>query len=164
MTDERAAGGGGRARDRVLAVAVVLVAATVVGFVLALVFQWPSDFVLGDEPDTEVTLADVVTGTVTSMPLAPFLVLVVCAALVRSRRAVGTVATVVLTLLGGVFVIGGSGELASDNPEVPRAVLVVAGLLYVLLGLALSASGVAALVDDWWRRTSRRDVRLPGRS
>lgn len=134
---------------RVFAVALVLISASLAGFLLALVFQWPSDFVLGDEPDSKVTLGDFVPGTVTSIPLVPFAVLVVATLLVRSRRWWGTVANVVLTLIGGVFVVGGLGEITSDNAHVSKAVLVVAGATYVLLGLALVVTGALDLIGRW---------------
>jgi hypothetical protein len=127
---------------------VVLVAVSVVGCVLALVFQWPSDFVLGEQADAKVTAADVVSGTVTSIPLPPFLVLVVCAVLARSRGRRGAVATALLAPLGLLFAVGGLGELTSKNPNVPRGVLVGAGLVYALLGIALSATAALAVVAE----------------
>lgn len=126
-----------------------------IGFILALIFQWPSDVVLGDEPDSKVTLGDVVNGTVTSVPLAPFLVLVICALLVTSPRWWGTAASVVLTLLGGLIMVGGLAEITSENANVPQAVLVVAGALYALLGLALLVSGVMAQVAQLRRGAPR---------
>lgn len=142
-------------RSGPFAVALLIISLSVIGFALALVFQWPSDFVLGDEPDARVTLGDLVQGTVTSIPLAPFVVLVVCTLLVRSRRWWGALAAVVLTLLGGVFTVGGLGEIASDNANVPKAVLVVAGATYVLLGLTLFVSGIVDLVGRWRSRRVR---------
>lgn len=139
----------GPQRQRVLAVATALISLSILGFVLALIFQWPSDFVLGAEPDSKVTLGDVVNGTVTSIPLPPFLLLVICALLVRSPRWWGTAATVVLTLLGALFVVGGLGEVTSENANVPRAVLVIAGAVYALLGVMLLVSGVLTLVAQW---------------
>ena len=152
MRDEGPVHGGrkaGRERDRVFAVALLLIMLSVIGFVLALIFQWPSDFVHGDEPDSKVTMADLVDGTVTSIPLAPLLALTVCALLVRSRQWWGTAAAVVLTLLGGLFVVGGLGEVTSENANVPKAVLVTAGALYGLLGLTLLVSGMLALLSRW---------------
>ena len=143
----------GPAGSRVFAIALVLISLSLVGFLLALVFQWPSDFVLGDKPDSKVTLGDFVPGTVTSIPLAPFGVLVVSTLLVRSRRWWGLLANVVLTLLGCIFVVGGLGEITSDNADVPKAVLVVAGATYVLLGVALVVSGTLDLLGRWRDRT-----------
>jgi len=153
MTEARVASRETVQGRRVFVVALVLISMSLVGFLLALIFQWPSDFVLGDKPDSKVTLADFVPGTVTSIPLAPFAVLVVVTLLVRSRRWWGTLANVVLTLLGAVFVVGGLGEVTSDNPHVPKAVLVVAGATYVLLGLSLIFTGALDLVGRWRSRT-----------
>lgn len=157
MTDTRAASRATGQGRRTFAVALVLISLSLVGFLLALVFQWPSDFVLGDQPDSKVTLGDFVQGTVTSIPLAPFAVLVAATLLVRSRRWWGTLANVVLALLGAVFVVGGLGEITSDNAHVPKAVLVVAGATYVLLGLSLVVAGALDLISRWQSRARSRE-------
>lgn len=153
MTDTRARVIQARSGRRVFPVAATVVVLSLVGFVLALVFQWPSDFVLGEKPDSKVTLADFVPGTVTSIPAAPFAVLVLATLLVRSPRWWGTLANVVLPLLGSVFIVGGLGEITSESADVPRTVLVVAGATYVLLGSALIVTGVLDLVGRWRDRT-----------
>jgi hypothetical protein len=125
----------------------VLSAASLVGFVLCLVFQWPSQFVLGDAVHTRVTLADVVTGTVLSPPLVPWVVLVASTLLARSGRWWGTVATVLLSLLGVVFTIGGWGEaFGPANPYVPGSVLLGGGIAWMVLGVSLFAFGVRELI------------------
>ena len=97
----------------------------------------------------------VTKGTATSIPFAPWIALGVFTTLARSRRWWGTVAVVLLCLLGPLFVIGGMGEaFAPANPYVSRAVLVTSGVVAAGLGLPLLASGVADLVDR--RRTSRQ--------
>ena len=83
---------------RLFSVAVLINVLSVVGFILAYVFQWPSEFVIGEVTEHNVTLADIATGTVTSIPLAPWIVLVVATLLARSRRWWGTLAVVVLCL------------------------------------------------------------------
>jgi hypothetical protein len=55
---------------RLFTVAILINALSVVGLVLAYVFQWPSEFVIGEVTEHNVTLADIVTGTGTSLPLA----------------------------------------------------------------------------------------------
>ena len=82
---------------------------------LCFVFQWPSAFVLGKAASSRVSLGDVVTGTVLSPPLVPWVILTVSALLARSSRGWGTVATVLLSLLGVVFTIG-------DDPAKANAV------------------------------------------
>ncbi|GLC24932.1 hypothetical protein [Roseisolibacter agri] len=125
----------------------VLAILSLAGFGLCLVFQWPSQFVLGAVADAKVTLADVVTGTVLSPPLAPWVILVVATRLAGSRRWWGTVATAVLCVLGVVFAIGGWGEaFGPANPAVPRAVLLTGGIVWMLLGLSLPTFGLRALL------------------
>ncbi len=101
----------------------------------------------------------VANGTVTSLPLFPWIALTAFALLARSRRWWGTLAVVVLCLLGALFVFGGLGEaFAPSTPYVPRAVLVAAGVVYGGLGLALVVSGVADLIDR--ARARRRPSRV----
>ena len=96
---------------RLFSVAVLIGVLSVVGFVPAYVFQWPSEFVIGEVTEHNATLADIVTGTVTSLPFAPWVALILFALLARSRRWWGTLAVIVLCLLGVLFVIGGLGEV-----------------------------------------------------
>ena len=124
------------------------------GVFLALVFEWPTQF--DGSGAATVTMDELVTkGTATSIPFAPWVALGVFTTLARSRRWWGTVAVVLLCLLGPLFVIGGMGEaFAPANLYVSRAVLVTSGVVAAGLGLTLLASGVADLVDR--RRTSRQ--------
>ncbi len=149
---------GVRAQRRAVAVALALLLATPVGFILALGFQWPSDFVLAESVDDRVTMADIPTGTVTSMPLPPFVVLILATVAARSPRWWGTVGLVGLAVLGILFAFGGLGEVMSDNPNVPKTVLVIAGCVYIIAGMLLSGTALAAL-----RERLRRRRRTAGR-
>lgn len=144
--------------QRLFSVCVLICFASAIGFILAVIFQWPSEFVLSEVTEHNVTLADIMSGTVTSIPLVPWAALVVFALLARSRRWWGTLAVVVLCLLGGIFIIGGLGEASTlATPYVSRAVLVSAGVIYVLLGLSLILFGIADLIDRYrmWRQPPR---------
>jgi hypothetical protein len=144
---------------RLFSVAVLISMLSVVGFVLAYVFQWPSEFVIGEVSEHNVTLVDMFSGTVSSLPLAPWLALIVFALLARSRRWWGTLAVVVLCLLGVLFIIGGLGEVFTPpTPYVPRAVLVTAGVVAGVLGLSLLVTGVIDLIDRV--RTRRQPSRV----
>jgi hypothetical protein len=138
---------------RLFSVCVLLFVASVVGLVLALIFQWPAQLTRtpegGDLGNLTVTAGEsVANGTVTSLPLFPWIALTVFALLARSHRWWGTIAVIVLCLLGALFVFGGLGEaFAPSTPYVPRAVLVAAGVVYGGLGLALVLSGIADLID-----------------
>ena len=133
---------------RLFSVAVLIFIASVVGLVLALIFQWPAQLG-GGSGNPNITAGELVAnGTVTSLPLFPWIALTVFALLARSRRWWGTIAVVVLCLLGALFIFGGVGEaFAPPTPFVPRAVLVAAGVVYGGLGLALVLSGIADLID-----------------
>lgn len=145
-----------RTTRRVVAVGTATFVISLLGLVLALVFEWPTQF--DGSGAATVTMDELVTkGTATSIPFAPWIALGVFTTLARSRRWWGTVAVVLLCLLGPLFVIGGMGEaFAPANPYVSRAVLVASGVVATGLGLTLLASGVADLVDR--RRTSRQPV------
>jgi hypothetical protein len=133
--------------------------ASVVGLVLALIFQWPAQLG-GGSGNPNITPGELVAnGTVTSLPLAPWIALTVFASLARSRRWWGTLAVFVLCLLGALFIFGGLGEaFAPPTPYVPRVVLIAAGVVYGGLGLALVLSGIAELVDR--ARAGRRAPRV----
>jgi hypothetical protein len=143
---------------RLVSVAGMIFVVSVVGLVLAVIFQWPTQFDGSGNPN--VTAGEVVTGgTVTSLPLLPWIALAMFALLARSRRWWGTLAVVVLSLLGALFIIGALGEaFAPPTPYVPRAVLIAAGVVYGLLGLSLLLSGVAELIDRV--RAGRRSPRV----
>ncbi len=96
-----------------------------------------------------VTAGDLIAnGTVTSMPLGPWIALTVFALFARSRRWWGSIAVVALCLPGALFTFGGLGEaFAPPTPYVPHAVLVAAGVVYGGLGLVLLLSSIADLVD-----------------
>jgi hypothetical protein len=141
--------------QRLFSVCVLLFIVSVVGLVLALIFQWPAQLGGGSGNPNIMAEELIANGTVTSLPLGPWIALVVFALLARSRRWWGTLAVLVLYFLGALFVLGGLGEaFAPPTPYVPRAVLVVAGGVYVLLGLSLLLLGVADLVDR--ARAARR--------
>jgi hypothetical protein len=96
---------------------------------------------------------------VTSLPLGPWIALTAFALLARSRRWWETIAVVVLSLLGALFIFGGLGEaFAPPTPYVPRVVLIAAGVVYGGLGLALLQSGIAELIDRV--RAGRRSPRV----
>jgi hypothetical protein len=137
---------------RLVSVAALIFVVSTVGLVLALIFQWPAQ--LGSElgsgsGNSSITAGDLVSsGTVTSLPLGPWVALTVFALLARSRRWWGTIGVVALCLLGALFIFGGLGEaFAPFTPFVPRAVLVAAGVVYGASGLALIACGVVDLID-----------------
>lgn len=130
----------------IVSIAAALAIISIIGFLLCLVFQWPSQFVLGGPGDSRVTLADLVSGTVLSPPLIPWAILVVATLLARSQRWWGTTAIVLLCLLGVVFTIGGWGEsFGPANPRVPHPVLVGSGVIWMVLGLSLTTFGLREL-------------------
>lgn len=133
---------------RLFSVAVLIFIASVVGLVLALIFQWPAQLGGGSGNPNIMAGELVANGTVTSLPLGPWIALTVFALLARSRRWWGSIAVVVLCLLGALFIFGGLGEaFAPTTPYVPRVVLVAAGVVYGGLGLALLLSSIAELID-----------------
>ena len=144
--------------QRLFSVAVLICAVSVLGLIPAVIFRRPTQFDGSGNPN--VTAGEIVTGgTVTSLPLFPWIALAVFALLVRSRRWWGSLAMLVLCFLGALFVLGGLGEaFAPSTHYVTRAVLVTAGVVCVLLGLSLLLSGIADLIDR--ARAGRRPSRV----
>ncbi len=137
---------------RLVSVAALIFAVSTLGLILGLIFEWPAQ--LGSElgsgsGDSSITAGDLVaSGTVTSLPLGPWIALTVFTLLARSRRWWGTLAVGVLCLLGLLFIFGGMGEaFAPPTPYVPRVVLLAAGAVYGVLGLSLFLTGVLELID-----------------
>jgi hypothetical protein len=133
-------------RRLVLIAALIFVVSTV-GLVLAVVFQWPTQFDGSGNPN--VTAGEVVTGgTATSIPLGPWVALAVFAFLARSRRWWRTLGVVGLCLLAVVTLIGSLGEaFASSTPDLPRVALVAPGVVDVVLCPVLLLSGAAESID-----------------
>src|SRR5918994_7943935 len=88
---------------RVFSVAVLIFISSVVGLVLALIFQWPAQLGGGSGKPNITARKLVANGTVTSLPLYPWIALTVFALLARSQRWWGSIAVVVLCLLGALF-------------------------------------------------------------
>src|SRR5918999_4133462 len=89
--------------QRLFSVAVLIFIASVVGLVLALIFQWPAQLG-GGSGRPNITAGELVAnGTVTSLPLYPWIALVVFALLARSRRWWEAIAVVVLLPSWGAF-------------------------------------------------------------
>jgi hypothetical protein len=142
---------------KLVSICVLIFIASVVGLVLALIFQWPAQLG-GGSGNPNITAGELVSnGTVTSLLLYPWIALTVFASLARSRRWWGTIAVVMLCLLGSLFIFGGLGEAFA--PYVPRAVLIAAGVVYGGFGLALVASGIADLIDRVRARRESSRVR-----
>lgn len=124
---------------RLVVMAVLISVLSLLGFIIAYIFQWPSEFAIGGAADSVVTIPDdIIAGTPLSIPLptwAPFIVVTFLAA---SRRWWGTIAVVVLGLLGLLFVFAGWNEaFGPPNPHVPQSVLLMSGIIWGLLGLSL---------------------------
>jgi hypothetical protein len=133
---------------RLVSVSVLILGISIVGFILGAIFYWPSQVVLDSSAGNNVTAANPIQGNVTSIPLPPLIALAVCAFLAPSRHWWGTLAVVVLCLLGVLFIFGALGEvLPPPSPYVPLAVLVATAVVYSLLGLSLLVLGIADLVD-----------------
>lgn len=133
---------------RLISVAVLVLGVSIAGFILGAIFYWPSQVVLDSSAGHNRTAGNPVQGNVTSIPLPPMVALAVFAFLASSRRWWGTLAVVVLCLLGVLVIFGALGEgFTPPSPYVPRAVLIATAVVYSLLGLSLLLSGMADLVD-----------------
>ena len=133
---------------RLVSVSVLILGISVAGFILGAIFYWPSQVVLDSSAGHNVTAGNPIQGNVSSIPLPPMIALAVFAFLAPSRRWWGTLAVVVLCLLGVLFIFGALGEVFTPpSPYVPRVVLVATATVYSLLGVSLLLLGIADLVD-----------------
>lgn len=134
--------------QRLFNTSALLFLVSVVGLVLALIFEWPAQLGGGDGKE-DLTFRDAILfGSVTSLPPVPWVALTLFAWLIRSSRWWGAAAVVGLVLLGALFIFGGLGEAfapESSTEIVPRPVLVIGGFVYVGFGLALIWYGIADL-------------------
>ncbi|HSH78838.1 MAG TPA: hypothetical protein VLA19_09945 [Herpetosiphonaceae bacterium] len=139
---------------RLVSVAVLILAVSLVGAVLAYIWGWQTQ--LGSD-NPNITIGELAArGSVTSIPLAPLIALAIFALLARSRRWWGALAVVGRCLLAVVFFAASLAEVeALFIPSYPRAVLLTSVTVYILLALALLLSGILDLVD---RVQTRRSV------
>jgi len=136
------------ATRRLVLVSGLIFLVSAVGAILALIFQWPTQFD-GSGESTITAREFILRGTATSIPVVPWIALGVFAFLARSRRWWGTLAVVGLCVLAVLFCVGGMGEaFAPATPHAPRSVLVASGVVAGLLAVALLLSGLAELVDQ----------------
>jgi hypothetical protein len=119
----------------------------VVGTVVSVVAGWPAQFGGPGNPNN-VAGEFLSRGTVLSPPLFVMVALVVFVLLARRRRWWGTLGVVGLCLLAVATFVGAMGEaFAPATPDVPRAVLVLSGVLGVLLCPPLLFFGITELID-----------------
>ena len=117
---------------RLVSFAVLIFVVWVVGTVVSVVAGWPAQFGGPGNPNN-VAGEFLSRGTALSPPLSVMVALVVFVFLARSRRWWGTLGVVGLCLLAVATFVGAMGEaLAPATPDVPRAVLVLSGVLGVL--------------------------------
>lgn len=137
----------------------VLLAWMVIGTIVAIAAGWPAQF--GGVGDAENVAAEALTrGTALSAPAPPMVVFAIALWLATRRRVAGTVGTVLLMLLSLAFVVGGLGEaFAPSTPDVPRAVLVLSGVVAFLLGGATVLAGIQRLRRSRGSLTSATEAR-----
>lgn len=132
---------------RLMLVSLALLAVMVLGALIAVSQGWPAQFGGGGDPD-DVAGEAVTRGTALSPPLAPVVVFVVALLMAVRRGVVGIARGVLLILVSLAFVVGGLGEaFAAPTADIPRAALIVSGLLAVGLGAAILVAAIARLRD-----------------
>ena len=140
---------------RLVSFAALIFVVWVVSTVVSIVAGWPAQFGAPANP-SDVAGEFLRRGTAPSPPLSIMVALVGIVFLARSRRWWGTLGVVGLCLLAVVTFVGAMGEaFAPSTPDVPRAVLVLSGVLGVLLCPALLFFGIAELIDRARREPSR---------
>lgn len=111
---------------------------------VSIALNWPSQF---DGVGTDAREEFSTRGTALAPPLLPMAVFAAGVALAARRDRWATIGTVLVCLLCSLFVVGSVGELRAEPTEdVPRAVLVVSGVLGTLVYGGLLAYGMRRLL------------------
>lgn len=130
---------------RLAAWSAALFVAILLGAVLAIAAGWPAQFGGGGD-SANVASESLGRGTALSPPLAPVAIFVVSLALAMRPGTIGKVGTLLVMLVTVVFVIGGLGEaFAAPTADVPRAALILSGLLAVVLGTGVIIAAIQRL-------------------
>ena len=133
----------GPANTRLSVFALVVLIANVLAATLAVAVNWPSQF--GGVVGTDAGQDWLSRGTAISAPLAPVMCFVLIAILVRFRTWVGWLGIGLAFLTAVLVFVGGMGELiAEPTVDVPRAVLITAGVLWGVIAVILVVLGTAA--------------------
>lgn len=137
-------------RLRWFAVAVLI--ANVIAAVVAVIANWPAQF---GQVGTDAG-ADVLTsGTAISAPLFPVALLLVVVLFAHRPGALGWIAIVAALFAAALVIIGGLGEvMAEQTADTPRAVLMVGGLTWLLVGLVLAFLAASGAVERFRGRRS----------
>jgi hypothetical protein len=131
------------ANTRLSVFALLVLIANVAAATLAVAVNWPSQF--GGVVGTDAGQDWLSRGTAISAPLAPVMCFVLIAILVRFRTWVGWLGIGLAFLTAVVVFVGGMGELiAEPTVDVPRAVLITAGVLWGVVAVIFVALGTAA--------------------
>lgn len=146
---------------RLVSVSALLFVVWVVGTILSVVAGWPAQFGGPGNPNN-VAGEFLSRGTALSPPLSVMVALVVFTLLASSRRWWGTIGVVGLCLLAVATFVGSMGEaFAPSTPDVPRAVLILSGVLGVVLCPILLLTAIMELGD---RARARRQHGRAGAS
>jgi len=130
---------------RLISVAVLIFVVWVAGTIVSIAAGWAAQFGGPGNPNN-VAGEFLSRGTALSPPLSVMVALAVFILLASSRRWWGTLGVVGLCLLAVLTFVGAMGEaFAPATPDVPRAVLVLSGVLGVVLCPPLLFFGIAEL-------------------
>ena len=131
------------ANARLSVFAVVVLVANALLAALAVAINWPSQF--GGVVGTDAGQEWLSRGTAISAPLAPAVCFVLVAVLVRLGGRAGWLGIGMAFLTAALVLVGGMGELiAEPTDDVPRAVLVAAGVLWAVVAAIFVVLGTAA--------------------
>jgi hypothetical protein len=143
----------GPANTRLSVFALVVLIANVLAATLAVAVNWPSQF--GGVVGTDAAQEWLTRGTAISAPLAPVMCFLLIATLVRFGTWVGWMGIGLAFLTSVLVFVGGMGELiAEPTDDVPRAVLLAAGVVWGVIAVILVVLGVAATRE----RLAHRDA------
>ena len=132
-----------------LGIAVAIIGVTVVGAILAIALDLPSQFVIGDAQSGDLGIEVIWQGSAVSAPLPPIIVIVV-GALLGMRTGVARIIGLVLLMLAGLMmVVGVVGEFTSDTSftDLRQVLFVIFNATYGVLAASLALSSLRAIFD-----------------
>lgn len=128
-------------------IGLVIVGLTVIGAIIAIVFDIPSSFVIGEAQSGELGMEVIWQGSAISAPFPPIIAIAIGIFLALRTGKARTAGLVLLTLAGAMMLLGVVGEFSGDTlfDGFRQGLFVVFNALYGTLAVALFVSSLLAI-------------------
>lgn len=132
-----------------IAIAVAIVGVTVIGAILAIALDLPSQFVIGDAQSGDLGIEVIWQGSAVSAPLPPIVGIVIGTLLAMRAGIARAIGLVLLTLAGLLMVVGVVGEFTEDTSftGLRQVIFLIFNAAYGVLAVSLALSALRALFN-----------------